>query len=146
MGNFFGIAGESRPKKAVYVDSKWTLPNDKCKMTRMIRTIYTAIAALTLICCPLAAAERINIVLILADDLGYGDLGCYGQPQYKTPHIDRLAKDGARLTDFYAPVPFCAPTRASLLTGRYPPRCGTVQNPVPKDDLGSPEKRRPAMA
>jgi uncharacterized sulfatase len=75
-----------------------------------------------------------NVIIILADDLGYGDFGCYGHPRFKTPHLDRLAKDGARLTDFYAPVPFCAPTRAALLTGRYPARCGMLQNPVPKDD------------
>jgi len=80
------------------------------------------------------AVERINVVFILADDLGYGDLGCYGHPRFKTPHIDRLAQEGARLTDFYAPVPFCAPTRAALLTGRYPARCGMSQNPVPKAD------------
>lgn len=88
-----------------------------------------------LLCCPAAAADpKPNVVLILADDLGYGDLGCYGNTKYKTPHIDRLAREGARLTSFYAPVPFCAPTRASLLTGRYPPRCGLTGNPVPKDD------------
>ncbi|HJZ93911.1 MAG TPA: sulfatase [Gemmataceae bacterium] len=77
-----------------------------------------------------------NVVIILADDLGYGDLGCYGNTRYKTPHLDQMARDGARLTGFYAPVPFCAPTRASLMTGRYPPRCGLTQNPVPKEDLG----------
>jgi uncharacterized sulfatase len=82
------------------------------------------------------AAERTNVVLILADDLGYGDLGCYGHPRFKTPHIDQLAKDGARLTDFYAPVPFCAPTRAALLTGRYPAQCGMSLNPVPAADPG----------
>jgi uncharacterized sulfatase len=81
-------------------------------------------------------AKRRNVVIILADDLGYGDLGCFGNTKYKTPNLDQLAKDGARLTSFYAPVPFCAPTRASLLTGRYPPRCGLTGNPVPKEDPG----------
>src|SRR6476660_8327896 len=84
----------------------------------------------------LAADQRPNVVIILADDLGYGDLGCYGNTRYKTPHVDQLAKDGVRLTSFYAPVPFCAPTRASLMTGRYPPRCGLTANPVPKEDGG----------
>jgi uncharacterized sulfatase len=72
-----------------------------------------------------------NIVLILADDLGYGDLGCYGHPKLKTPRIDQMAAEGARLTQFNTPAPFCAPTRASLMTGRYPFRCGMTQNPAP---------------
>ena len=65
-----------------------------------------------------ASAEQPNIVLILADDLGYGDLGCYGHPQAKTPHIDRLAKQGVRFTQHYANGPECSPTRTALLTAR----------------------------
>src|SRR4051794_14482256 len=84
---------------------------------------------------PAAAESGRNVVIILADDMGYGDLSCFGNTKYKTPHLDRMAKEGCRLTSFYAPVPFCAPTRACLLTGRYPPRCGLTGNPVPKDDL-----------
>lgn len=82
----------------------------------------------------LAQAERPNIVVVLADDLGWGDLGCYGQKRYRTPHLDRLAAGGVRFSDFYAPYPYCAPSRASLLTGRYPFRTGLVQNPVPAGD------------
>jgi uncharacterized sulfatase len=78
-----------------------------------------------------AAMPRPNVIVILADDLGYGDLGCYGQTKYQTPHLDRMAAEGARLTQFNTPAPFCAPTRASLLTGRYPFRCGLVANPAP---------------
>ncbi len=78
-----------------------------------------------------ATADRPNVVLILADDLGYGDLGCYGHPKFQTPNIDRLAATGARLTQFDCPAPFCAPTRASLMTGRYPFRCGLTENPAP---------------
>lgn len=78
-----------------------------------------------------SGAQRPNIVLILADDLGNGDLGCYGHPKFKTPHLDRLAAEGARLTHFNTPMPFCAPTRASLLTGRYPFRCRMTGNPAP---------------
>lgn len=72
-----------------------------------------------------------NVIMILADDLGYGDLGCYGHPKFKTPHLDRLAAEGARLTQFNTPMPYCAPTRASLLTGRYPFRHGLNSNPTP---------------
>jgi len=88
-----------------------------------------------------------NIVIILADDLGYGDLGCFGHPRFKTPHLDRMAANGARLTQFNAPAPFCAPTRAALLTGRYPFRCGMTANPAPDfggqfTDLGLPAEER----
>ncbi len=79
---------------------------------------------------PLPAAPP-NIVIILADDLGAGDLGCCGHPKFKTPRIDRMAAEGARLTQFNTPTAFCAPTRASLMTGRYPFRCGMTQNPAP---------------
>jgi uncharacterized sulfatase len=78
-----------------------------------------------------ACAAPPNVIIILADDLGYGDLGCYGHPKFKTPHLDRMAAEGARLTQFNCPAPFCAPTRASLLTGRYPFRCGMTANPAP---------------
>src|SRR5438552_3132290 len=64
-----------------------------------------------------------NILLIVADDLGYGDLGCYGGRDIRTPHLDRLAREGVRLTDCYA-FPVCSPTRAALMTGRYPQRAG----------------------
>ncbi len=65
-----------------------------------------------------------NIVLILTDDLGYGDLGCYGCRAIDTPRIDALAAEGVRFTDFYACAPICTPSRAGLLTGRYPHRTG----------------------
>lgn len=77
------------------------------------------------------AADKPNVIVILADDLGYGDLGCYGHPKFKTPHLDKMAAEGARLTQFNTPMAFCAPTRASLLTGRYPFRCGMNDNPAP---------------
>ncbi len=67
---------------------------------------------------------RPHVILILADDLGYGDLSCFGAPDLQTPHIDRLAAEGARFTRFYANSPVCSPTRAALLTGQYPDRVG----------------------
>ncbi len=87
---------------------------------------------------------RTNVVVILADDLGYGDLSGYGHPRFRTPNLDRMAAEGVRLTQFNTPMPFCAPTRASLMTGRYPFRCGLTSNPAPdgppaSDALGLPE-------
>lgn len=72
---------------------------------------------------PVAETQQPNIVFILTDDLGYGDLGCYGQQTLKTPHIDQLASDGIRFTQFYAGSPVCAPSRASLMTGRDSGHC-----------------------
>ncbi|XP_070264157.1 arylsulfatase A isoform X2 [Myotis yumanensis] len=72
----------------------------------------------------LASAYPPNIVLIFADDLGYGDLGSYGHPTSTTPNLDQLATAGLRFTDFYVPVSLCTPSRAALLTGRLPVRSG----------------------
>ncbi len=79
--------------------------------------------------CPLLAAAApasspVNIIVILTDDQGYGDLGCYGSPTIRTPQIDRMAAEGARFTDFYSGAEVCTPCRAGLLTGRYPLRSG----------------------
>jgi len=71
-------------------------------------------------------AGRPNVLFIVADDLGYGDLACYGNPFVETPQIDRLAREGVRLTDYYAAAPLCAPSRAALLTGRYHHRTGAI--------------------
>jgi len=71
-----------------------------------------------------SATGKPNVVLIMMDDLGYGDLGSYGAPDAKTPNIDRLAREGVRLTDAYANGPVCTPTRAALMTGRYQQRYG----------------------
>jgi uncharacterized sulfatase len=74
--------------------------------------------------CPAAELpSRPNIVFILADDLGYGDLGCYGQRRIETPHIDRLAREGLRFTDFYAGATVCAPSRCVLMTGYHTGHC-----------------------
>ncbi|MHC4629084.1 MAG: sulfatase-like hydrolase/transferase [Planctomycetota bacterium] len=65
-----------------------------------------------------------NIILIMADDLGYGDIGCYGSTKIETPNIDALAEGGMKFTDYHSNCPVCSPTRAALLTGRYQQRCG----------------------
>ena len=78
-----------------------------------------------------APDSTVNVVVIFADDLGYGDLSSYGQTAWETPVLDRMAAEGARLTQFYVPVPYCAPSRATLLTGRYPFHHGFTKNPAP---------------
>ena len=67
-----------------------------------------------------AQAERPNVLYVMADDLGWGDLSCYGRPDYRTPHLDRLAAEGVRLTQAYSASPVCTPTRCAFVTGRYP--------------------------
>ena len=69
-----------------------------------------------------APAPRPNVLFILADDLGYGDLSCYGRPDYRTPVVDALAGQGMKFTSAYAAAPVCTPTRCALATGRYPQR------------------------
>src|SRR3954470_22127188 len=69
-----------------------------------------------------AAPQRLNVVLILADDLGWTDLACYGSDLHETPHLDRLARDGMKFTQNYSACTVCSPTRAALLTGKYPAR------------------------
>lgn len=79
--------------------------------------------------------EKPNVIIILTDDMGYGDISCYNSEQIKTVNIDNLAAQGVRFTDFYAPTPYSAPSRASLLTGRFPLRHGMIQNPAPDDGI-----------
>ena len=76
--------------------------------------------------------SRPNIIFILADDLGWGDLSCYGRPDYRTPNLDRLASQGVRFTDAYSASAVCTPTRCAFITGRYPGRAkiGLVE-PLP---------------
>jgi arylsulfatase A-like enzyme len=81
--------------------------------------------------------RRPNVLVVLADDLGWSDLGCYGSPHVRTPHLDRLASEGIRFTDGYAAAPVCSPTRFALYTGRYPGRLeGGLQEPI-----GGPDER-----
>ena len=88
----------------------------------MIKLFFPFLASLFLAVS--SGEQRPNIVLILSDDLGYHDLGCYGHPKIKTPVIDQLAQEGVRLTSFYSGATVCTPSRMALLTGSYPVRYG----------------------
>ena len=88
--------------------------------------------------------SRPNVVILFADDLGYGDLGSFGHPYIRTPHIDSLAAQGQRWTDFYVAAPVCSPSRAALLTGRLPVRSGLYGNAIrvyfPNEPGGLPQQ------
>src|SRR5688572_21523846 len=84
------------------------------------------------------APARPNVVLIVADDLGYADLGVHGSSDALTPHIDSIAAAGVRCTNGYVSGPYCSPTRAGLLTGRYQQRFGHEFNPAPGSAHGLP--------
>jgi arylsulfatase A-like enzyme len=87
------------------------------------------LALLPLLVAPLLAlAAPPNVIIIFADDLGYGDLGCYGHPSIRTPNLDRMAAEGMRFTDFYSAAEVCTPSRAALLTGRLPVRSGMAHD------------------
>ena len=81
-----------------------------------------------------AMASPPNVLLIVADDLGYNDLGSFGSPTLRTPAIDRLAREGMRFTQFYVSAGICTPSRASLLTGRLAVRSGTYTALAPPND------------
>ena len=82
------------------------------------------------VACLANAESRPNFVVVLCDDLGYGDLACYGNETVHTPHLDRFAGEGIRFTDCYSSAPNCSPSRAGLMTGRTPWRIG-IHNWIP---------------
>lgn len=92
-----------------------------CRSILWVVLALVALGALAIASENGATRDQPNVVLIMTDDIGYGDFGCYGAPDVRTPNIDRLAREGVKLTDFYA-SPQCTPTRASLITGRYQQR------------------------
>lgn len=92
-------------------------------MNRPLQALLPLALLIQGLACPVQA-EPPNFVLIFCDDLGYGDLGCYGSTKNRTPHIDQLAGSGMKFTDFYSSSPVCTPSRSSLMTGCYPRRVG----------------------
>lgn len=117
----------------------------KMNQNQWIKSLATGTACYILGLSGLSAGQP-NIVLILADDLGYGSVGCYGNKVVRTPHIDRLAAGGIRCTDFHSNGPMCTPTRAALMTGRYQQRCAWVDDgelsPVFRKQRGENIKQR----
>ena len=96
-------------------------------MATLKRLAWTCLVVATAFLCETtfsAEPPRTNFVVMLCDDLGYGDIGCFGHPHIKTPQLDKLAGEGLRLTDCYAAAPVCSPSRSGLLTGRIPNRLG----------------------
>lgn len=101
-------------------------------MSRIRQTILpVGIAGVALNALTLNAADRPNILFILCDDMGYGDLGCYGQPYIETPNIDSMAAEGMRFTQAYAGSPVSAPSRATIMTGRP----AIIPSPTPTRSL-----------
>ena len=96
--------------------------------------VILAATCLLLISTAVLAAKP-NILLVVVDDLGYGELGCQGNPQIPTPNIDSLAANGVRFTDGYVSAPVCCPSRAGYLTGRYQTRFGHEHNAIGVQNL-----------
>ena len=103
------------------------------------------LALLALLTLALPASAKPNVILILADDLGAADLGCYGSTFHKTPRLDALAKEGVKFTQGYAACPVCSPTRAALLTGKYPARLGITDWLPGRGDLPGQKLKRPPL-
>jgi len=97
---------------------------------------FVLVGTLGSLLCPVSSfggeKPRPNVIFILTDDLGFSDVGCYGATKVKTPHIDRLAAEGLRFTDFHTAASICSPSRAAFLTGAYPQRCGLYMGINPK--------------
>ncbi|HUG69440.1 MAG TPA: sulfatase [Pirellulaceae bacterium] len=102
----------------------------RCKLVEALRPLCVLIAASSILAGSARGNEPPNILVVLCDDLGYGDLACYGDTELRTPNIDRLASEGLRLTSCYAAAPNCSPARTGLMTGRTPTRVG-VHNWIP---------------
>ncbi len=97
-----------------------------CRQSIRLRKLPALVWSIMVICttCVAAAPPPPNVLFILVDDLGWSDVGCYGSTFYETPHVDRLAREGVRFLNGYASCPVCSPTRASIMSGKYPARLG----------------------
>lgn len=125
------------------------------KQCHFKKVIFAALIAVTVLATvevkaandpsPVRPSAKPNIILILADDLGYGSLGCYGNAEVRTPNIDRLAASGVRFTDFHSNGAMCSPTRASLMTGRYQQRCAWVAEEELSPVYQAQRKENPAQ-
>jgi arylsulfatase A len=110
--------------------------DNSCSRRKFIKYLGIGTVALNLPCLSLSASEsprKPNIIFILADDLGWAELGCYGNTFNETPNLDKLAKHGMRFTDAYSAAPVCSPYRAALMTGQYPARIGITDYLRPND-------------
>ncbi|MBY0460940.1 MAG: sulfatase-like hydrolase/transferase, partial [Gemmataceae bacterium] len=96
-------------------------PTRRNIVTRLLLALALALGFTSSVC---ADDKKPNVVIFLADDLGYGDLGCFGHPIIQTPNLDAFAKQGVRLTQCYAASAVCSPSRSAILTGRTPHRNG----------------------
>ena len=103
------------------------------KRRKFLHSIGSAVAGMSVVAVPFTTAmaraksgrkDRPNFVFIFADDLGWGDLSCYGQKRFKTPHLDKLAKEGMLFTQFYVSGSVCSPSRTAIMTGHFPARHG----------------------
>src|SRR5262245_11189932 len=113
-----------------------------------MRTTLLSLAVACLFAGPARAADKAppgpNVIFILADDLGYAELGCYGQKKIRTPHLDKFAKEGVRFTQYYSGSPVCAPSRCVLMTGKHTGHAAVRNNrevkpegqhPIPADTV-----------
>ena len=106
-----------------------------------LSSVYLPFAFLGMALLANASSQKPNVIIIFTDDQGYQDLGCFGSPNIKTPHIDRMAAEGMRFTDFYSAASVCTPSRAALMTGCYPERVGNLGVLFPNRTLGlNPEE------
>src|SRR4029079_974990 len=112
------------------------------EMTPAVRVLAATAILLTIACGGRKerkdGTDRPNVLVIVSDDLGYADIGVYGGQEIPTPNIDRIAHDGIRFTNAYVSSPYCSPSRAGLMTGRYPQRFGYEFNPDGSPDHGLP--------
>ena len=106
-----------------------------CRSTLVLLSLLVVLPDPVFASGPKNKKQKPNIVLIVVDDLGYGELGCQGNPQIPTPHIDALAKNGIRCTSGYVSAPFCCPSRAGFMTGRYQTRFGHEFNVIGDQNL-----------